>query len=313
VHRDLKPANLFLTAYDDGSPCVKVLDFGVSKLACEANAVTMINSTAIVGTPLYMAPEQFASPRDVDARADVWALGVCLYELLTGEVPFRERNIHRQYALIITRAAPLPRSRRPDIPAALEEVILKCLRRDPEERFQTVAELASALEDAVPAAARHSLTGIARLTNRTRVSRLSTLRPMVAPLSRTPADQSAGRTVIIGRAAAARRASLVAVAGAVMAAAAFFVAQRPRDNGESQPIVVYAPHAAEALAGRATAAAAPDPRAGSGEALSAAAPAAVDSSGDVPAVTPEPIEPVGTSAVDGGAHRGARHVRARAR
>src|SRR5262245_15691858 len=91
VHRDLKPANLFLTARADGSPCVKVLDFGISKIAAHSGSgsdMGMTRTQSIMGSPLYMSPEQMASARDVDQRSDVWAVGTVLYEIVTGHVPF---------------------------------------------------------------------------------------------------------------------------------------------------------------------------------------------------------------------------------
>jgi eukaryotic-like serine/threonine-protein kinase len=160
IHRDLKPANLFLTATKAGRPCVKVLDFGLSKLSADTGAMSITTSCTILGTPLYMAPEQFASPREVNLRADVWALGVCLYELLTGEVPFCEKNIHRQYARIISNSAARPSLRRSDIPPALDDVVLRCLRRDPNARFASMRELAAALRASLSADALARVTSL---------------------------------------------------------------------------------------------------------------------------------------------------------
>jgi serine/threonine-protein kinase len=188
VHRDLKPANLFLTMGADQIPCVKVLDFGVSKLRAETGATAMTSSDAVVGTPLYMAPEQFSEPQSVDERADIWALGVCLYELLTGEVPFREQNVHRQYALLVSKAAERPSRLRPDIPRELDAVILRCLRRDASERFASVSDLAHALEAALPRDTRLDFTGVAKRTNHARIERLSTLRPVMSPVAAQDSD-----------------------------------------------------------------------------------------------------------------------------
>jgi serine/threonine-protein kinase len=93
VHRDLKPANLFLTRFADGSPCVKVLDFGVSKLTEPGVALTQ--ATAVLGSPLYMSPEQMEASKDVDARSDVWALGIVLYQLLANLTPFHGEGIQQ--------------------------------------------------------------------------------------------------------------------------------------------------------------------------------------------------------------------------
>src|SRR6187549_2799480 len=89
IHRDLKPANLFLTHRPDGSPLVKVLDFGISKVSSpEAAQLSLTHTQAMMGSPLYMSPEQMRSSKDVDRRADIWSLGIILHELLAGDVPF---------------------------------------------------------------------------------------------------------------------------------------------------------------------------------------------------------------------------------
>ena len=90
IHRDLKPANLFLVRRHDGSPCVKVLDFGISTASDDSAKAepTLTKTSAVMGSPFYMAPEQMLSAKDVDPRTDIWALGVCLYELLTKAIPF---------------------------------------------------------------------------------------------------------------------------------------------------------------------------------------------------------------------------------
>ena len=115
VHRDLKPANLFLTHRADGSPTIKVLDFGISKAALvggEEQALTQ--TSAVMGTPSYMAPEQLKSSRNVDARTDVWSLGIILHELLTGEVAFKADTVPELYVAILQSAPVSLRQRRRD-------------------------------------------------------------------------------------------------------------------------------------------------------------------------------------------------------
>ncbi|MRG90700.1 serine/threonine-protein kinase [Polyangium spumosum] len=151
IHRDLKPANLFLTHRPDGSPCVKVLDFGISKrLGKERVPSWNTRTTDILGSPLYMSPEQMRSTRDVDARTDLWALGAILYRLLAGEAPFAARSLSDVYEGILERE-PRPLSvRRPDVPPALDAVVRRCLRKNPDDRFDAALSLAAALAPFVP-------------------------------------------------------------------------------------------------------------------------------------------------------------------
>src|SRR5262249_14793553 len=144
VHRDLKPANLFVTRAADGSPCLKVLDFGISKVS-DASKGDVTTTTTIMGTPCYMSPEQLRSTKDVDARADIWALGTILYALLTGSPPYYAETTADVAAKIIRDAPPLVRTTRPDAPPELEAVISRCLEKDRERRYADVGALAEAL------------------------------------------------------------------------------------------------------------------------------------------------------------------------
>jgi len=147
VHRDLKPANLFVIRRADGGLSVKVLDFGIAKRSGAAQAANITSTAAVMGSPLYMSPEQLHSSKDADARTDVWALGVILYELLAGEAPFVAETVPG-VMLKITASEPTPlRARRPEVPAPLERVILTCLEKDRSRRFPTVGDLAHALVD----------------------------------------------------------------------------------------------------------------------------------------------------------------------
>lgn len=149
VHRDLKPSNLFLAKRKDGSVVVKVLDFGISKAqgssALAASPSALTSTKAMLGSPLYMSPEQLRSSKSVDHRADIWAIGVILYELMTGHLPFMGDSLGELFANILeTDPAPL-RTYAADVAPGLEEVVLRCLQRRPEQRFQTAAELTQAL------------------------------------------------------------------------------------------------------------------------------------------------------------------------
>ena len=164
VHRDLKPANLFLTRMADGSPCVKVLDFGISKVTSPSSSgqdFGMTKTQAVMGSPLYMSPEQMASSRDVDGRTDIWALGTILYELLTGRVPFLGETMPQLCAMILQERPPPARQFRPDLPEHLEQTILRCLEKDRNRRFPNVAELAHAL---MPFGSRNASRSVERIS-----------------------------------------------------------------------------------------------------------------------------------------------------
>ncbi len=147
IHRDLKPSNLFLTERG-GAPRVKVLDFGISKIAVENAPVNaaLTSTKSMLGSPGYMSPEQVRSTKSVDARTDVWALGVILYELLTGVPAFLGETLGDIFAKIREEDLPPIRALRPDVPAELEQVLIRCLRRDRAQRIPDARSLAAALE-----------------------------------------------------------------------------------------------------------------------------------------------------------------------
>jgi serine/threonine-protein kinase len=149
VHRDLKPSNLFITKGANGRQSVKVLDFGVSKwLDTEPADETPLatGDHGFVGTPAYVSPEQLTTPNAVDERADVWALGVVLYQCLSGKRPFEARGIPQLCAAILSAQPPEfgPELR---VPGSLASIVRRSLRKKPEERYQTVKELARALAE----------------------------------------------------------------------------------------------------------------------------------------------------------------------
>lgn len=150
VHRDLKPANLFLTSRADGSRLVKVIDFGISKSSAAVTNTSLTRTSAVMGSPRYMSPEQLRASRDVDARADIWALGVTLYELLGGQSPFAGGTLPEVCASVL-KDPPRPlRETRPEVPIEVEAVILRCLEKEPDQRYQDLAELAAALAPCGP-------------------------------------------------------------------------------------------------------------------------------------------------------------------
>jgi len=147
VHRDLKPANLFLARRTDGSVRVKLLDFGISKLSPSGGVpeVAMTNTQALMGSPLYMAPEQMRSSKNVDGRADIWSMGVILYEMMAGRPPFDGETLPAVCARIMTEPPRPLRTLDTGVSAGLEAAVLRCLEKEPRERFPDVAALARAI------------------------------------------------------------------------------------------------------------------------------------------------------------------------
>jgi serine/threonine protein kinase len=142
VHRDLKPENLFLALEPDGGECLKVLDFGIAR---SRSRKALTHGQVGVGSPGYMSPEQVEGGREVDARSDIWALGVVMYELLAHRPAFFGDN-PRSLCLQILSAPVTPLGElRPDLPPALIYIVERCMEREPARRFANVAELAEAL------------------------------------------------------------------------------------------------------------------------------------------------------------------------
>jgi serine/threonine protein kinase len=184
VHRDLKPGNLFLAHRSDGSIVVKLLDFGISKVMPTngIDELSMTRTRAVLGSPLYMAPEQMRSTRRVDQRADIWSLGVLLHEMLTGETPFLGDTLPEVCASIAADEPLRLTERRPDAPPELEDVILRCLEKDPEHRFANVAEFAESIA---------KFAGLESLPSVARIGRLlhGVYTPSLPPVSRRSLPQ----------------------------------------------------------------------------------------------------------------------------
>jgi hypothetical protein len=185
VHRDLKPANLFCARRPDGTVIIKVLDFGISKLTGGAGAaLNHTKTTAIMGSPFYMSPEQMESTRGVDIRTDIWGLGVIIYELVTGRTPFEGQALPEVCLRVATQQPPPLRSLRIDAPAALELVILRCLEKDRDKRYGNVARLAVALRDFASSRGKQSVDAILR-THEASGQPVVSAAPAAAPASVT--------------------------------------------------------------------------------------------------------------------------------
>jgi serine/threonine protein kinase len=167
VHRDLKPGNLFLTRRTDGSPCIKVLDFGISKVSHDQDALEepslVTRAHAVMGSPFYMPPEQMLSSTNVDARSDIWSLGVTLYELLTKSLPFAADSAAAVCRRIMSDEPTPLRRLRPSYPAGLEDAIARCLQKRPEKRFANIADFALRLGEFAPGHSRYAIQAISEL------------------------------------------------------------------------------------------------------------------------------------------------------
>jgi serine/threonine protein kinase len=267
VHRDIKPENLFLTQQAQGMSMIKVLDFGISKIALPRGKRDLVRTQMALGSPVYMSPEQIRSSDQVDARSDIWAIGCVLFELLTGVTAFDEPSLLELSAAILERE-PVPlQTLRPDVALELEDVVLRCLSKNPDDRFQNVAELAAALYPFAPRRARisaercyHMLKNAGLLSTELELASayppaISSLRVTAsslgapAPRTTTPATLD----VVIQDEAPARTANTrskwlsFAIVGALSAAAALFLV-KGRMPSAATPVAVAAAPGGQPLA-----------------------------------------------------------------
>jgi serine/threonine-protein kinase len=244
VHRDLKPSNLFVVRLADGTLSVKVLDFGISKLAGRDPTDAAITSTAaLLGSPLYMPPEQMRSARDVDARSDIWALGALLHELIAGKPPFSGTSLAEVMASVLDGAPQSLRASLPDAPVELESVIAKCLQKQREYRYPNIAALANALLPFAPPRGRLSVERIEGLLRASGVDATELVSGW--PHGPEGAAASATRASWGGTHSGARRSPtplrVIALAGAglaAMVAISWFVLRPPAVAPEKQDMLV---------------------------------------------------------------------------
>ena len=299
VHRDLKPRNLFLTTGNDGKAQIKVLDFGISKMTTPGD-LSLTRTTEIMGSPNYMSPEQLKSSRGVDERSDIWALGVILYEMLGGNVPFVAETLTQLTAMVLTEPPKPLKDLRPDVPQALLQIISRCLEKDATKRFQTVAELAMACARFAPEHARGLADRVRRIAGAVRAGGTPGL----------PGDQPSARVVVPGSTGVTwaetelgppkRRASgaLLPVAGAlvfILGGAGVYVAATRHTHEAASPTSAGSVASAHLLpTASGSAGASSEPAAAEPIQLSEAAPATpppVASAGPLPSPATKPTRP----------------------
>lgn len=144
-HRDMKPSNIVIAKTKSGRELAKIVDFGISKLLNDQDGMSNTQTGTIMGSPVYMSPEQARGAKTTDQRSDIYSLGVVLYECVTGRTPFVADSFNELLFKIALEEAPAPKTLRADIDDNLNDIILKAMARAPEARFQTAAEFESAL------------------------------------------------------------------------------------------------------------------------------------------------------------------------
>jgi hypothetical protein len=146
VHRDLKPENIFLAHQAGATPAVKLIDFGISKFTRVGGGTKLTRTGSLLGTPAYMSPEQARGSDDVDHLTDIYAMGVILFEMLTGRLPFTGANYNELIANLLTTEARPPTEFRPDIPGPVERLVMRALSRDVSQRFPSAIEMLEAMK-----------------------------------------------------------------------------------------------------------------------------------------------------------------------
>jgi serine/threonine-protein kinase len=255
VHRDLKPENLFVARALDGTSTIKVLDFGISKQRGVSMAASrnLTNPTAALGSPNYMPPEQMRAPKDVDARADIWAIGAILYELVTGRQAFAGDTVPEVCAAVMSSSPIAAHELRPDLPRRLVQTIDRCLQKNPQDRFVDVCEFAVALAPFGSAKAPTSLARIERVLSGAQATVANSSLPPLTPNSRpstprsptqryaveTPTITTGAAVALLGDSQRRRRPLWIAIATLVVGAAGgLVIAERGRADPPPPPTIV---------------------------------------------------------------------------
>ena len=275
VHRDIKPPNLFLTLRADGSPCIKVLDFGISKViggidtpdGVDVPEATLTQTSVVLGSPRYMAPEQISKPKSVDARADIWGIGTTFYRLVTGVAPYAGNTLPEIFAeILMTPDGPPPIHQHcPDAPVELDAVIRRCVRINPAERWANIGDLATALAPFGSPAAKWSAERIRGILDS------AGIRPSMPPPSlsgastsglsqNSPASTSGAsfantqetslstNTAVPQRSAAGYIVGAIGLLALVLAAAVYFSSNPPAPTNATTPLASATSPAASSVA-----------------------------------------------------------------
>ncbi len=267
VHRDLKPSNLFIVEQAGMKGVLKVLDFGISKStglqAAHDGGPTLTAADSILGSPYYMSPEQIRNARTVDARADLWSLGVILHKMLTGFLPFESDSLGEHLSMIAADPPAPLRLRRPDAPEALEALVLRCLEKDAALRFQNIGQFAAALAPFAPPGSQKLLDHIAALLGPAAMAAeaprpTSTPIPVANPNDQTVTNSTSSRPVLPAVSPPRRRrAAALGSAILFLATGMIYLATMPREAPSSVtvstgtvPEIASAPREVEVIAAR---------------------------------------------------------------